>query len=135
MELSLPKRDFVKTMKSLDYDKTTFLYLDFPAKLTCTLHANIVKFYAHRGGYFALGLFTNRTGSGFIVEEGFGAQPAQYRNYDAGMLVGAGVAFDIWRYGISYSHGLFDIRNASEIKIKNTVLGIDVAQCLTREIV
>jgi hypothetical protein len=70
-----------------------------------------------------------------LVEKGFGAQPAHYRNYEAGMLVGAGVAFDIWRYGISYSHGLFDIQNGSEIKIKNTVLGIDVAQCLTREIV
>lgn len=110
-----------------DYDKTTFFYLDVPAKLTYMIHANKVKFYAHAGGYFALGLFTNLTGSGFVIEDGFGEQHAQYRKYDAGLLFGGKVAFDIWRYGISYSHGLLDIRNASEINIKNTVLGIDVA--------
>lgn len=61
------------------------------------------------------------------MEKGFGDEPEQYHNYDLGLDLGAGIAFDFWRIGLSYNIGLIDIRNADDISVKNRVLGIDVA--------
>jgi hypothetical protein len=44
-----------------------------------------------------------------------------------GSDLGGGIAFDSWRLGLSYNVGLFDIRNAADVNVRNRVLGIDVA--------
>ena len=108
-------------------DKTTFFYLDIPALFVYKIQAGSNNLYFHAGPYLGLGLFTNLTGESFEMEKGFGDEPAQYHKYDLGLDLGAGIAFDIWRFGLSYNVGLFDIRNADDISVKNRVLGIDVA--------
>ena len=108
-------------------DKTTFFYLDVPALLVYKIQTGPNVLYFHAGPYLGLGLFTNLTGESFEMEKGFGDEPAQYHKYDLGLDLGGGIAFDIWRFGLSYNVGLFDIRNADNISVKNWVLGIDVA--------
>ena len=60
-------------------------------------------------------------------KKGLGMSPQQYRKYDLGLDLGGGIAIDVWRFGLSCNVGLFDIRNADDISVKNRVLGIDVA--------
>ena len=108
-------------------DKTTFFYLDIPATIVYKYQIGPNDLYVHAGPYLGWGLFTNLTGDSFEMETGFGNEPVQYQKYDRGLDLGCGIAFDIWRIGLSYKVGLIDIRNADVVSVRNRVLGLDVA--------
>jgi len=125
--LLFTEKGFQEDYQLADKDKTTFFYLDIPALLVYKIPTANNNLYFHAGPYLGIGLFTNLTGSSFEMEDGFGEEPEQYRKYDLGLALGSGIECDNLRFGLAYSVGLFDIRNATDTSVKNMVLGIDVA--------
>ena len=130
--LIFSEKGFQEDYQISDEDKTTFFYLDIPVLLIYGIHLNNSKLYFEAGPYLGLGLFTNLTGMNFDMENGFGAEPEQYRRYDLGMKFGGGLEVDVWRFGLCYNLGLMDIRNAEDTSVKNMVLGLDVTYMFGR---
>ncbi len=107
-------------------DKTTFFYLEMPLLLILKGQLLQQGIYLFGGTYFDYGLFTNLTGSGFVIDKGFGGLPQQYQKFDMGLKIGGGITLNVFRIGLEYSHGWSDIRNADDTSVKNRVLGINV---------
>ena len=114
-------------------------YLDIPLSAKIPFSIKGLNFYGSLGGYGGMGLFGNTTtnvtyGSLSEKEEKdieWGSDPVvdDYKSFDYGVSVGAGVILNSLQIGVSYNLGLANISPNSDNGdiMNNRVMGISVA--------
>jgi hypothetical protein len=112
------------------YEEYKLYYLDLPITFKSALEFSGIKLYGAVGPYLGIGIGGHVYWE--LEENLFGTkwdetEKSDLKQFDYGLVMGAGIGFKKFQLGCSYYLGLANISSESDTKINNRVIQISLA--------
>lgn len=120
-------------------EKKILFYLDVPFTAKVPFSIGNSDFFVTAGGYAGIGLAGDNKISSYygnhITKINWGSEGSDdLKQFDYGLTFGAGISFDPFQIGLSYSTGLVNLspESSSGSELRNRVLGISLGYTFGR---